>query len=128
MLQVSINFTLGRLWVISSSDLAFSLPIMFPSIPESSTKSRVEIQVRVTVDLADPSSSIDPHIYDRVGSWKWLKLPPGTATKRRTRKQGKIGEQPTFLTWYLLLTINQTLTLGISNFSHRQRLLRKSSA
>ncbi|KAJ3906805.1 hypothetical protein F5879DRAFT_999974 [Lentinula edodes] len=78
------------LWVISSSDLAFSLPIMFPSIPESGTKSRVETQVRVTVDLADPSSSIDPHIYDRVGSWKWLKLPPGTATKRRTRKQGKI--------------------------------------
>jgi len=50
--------------------------------------------VRVTVDLADASSSSDPFKYDRVGSWKWLKLPPGTATKKRTRKQGKIGMFP----------------------------------
>ena len=64
---------------------------MFPSIPEGGTKSRVETQVRVTVDLADSSSSSDPYKYDRVGSWKWLKLPHGTATKKRTRKQGKIG-------------------------------------
>lgn len=68
-----------------------SFPIMFPSIPEGGTKSRVETQVRVTVDLADSSSSSDPYKYDRVGSWKWLKLPHGTATKKRTRKQGKIG-------------------------------------
>ncbi|KAK0455038.1 hypothetical protein EV421DRAFT_1760988 [Armillaria borealis] len=71
-----------------------NLPIMFPSIPESGTKSRVETQVRVTVDLADPSSSSDPYKYDRIGSWKWLKLPQGTATKRRTRKQGKIDPDP----------------------------------
>ena len=46
----------------------------------------------MTVDLADASStSGDPSKYDRVGTWKWLKLPPGTATKKRTRKQGKIG-------------------------------------
>jgi hypothetical protein len=64
---------------------------MVPSIPEGGTKSRVETQVRVTVDLADASSSSEPFKYDRVGSWKWLQLPPGTATKRRTRKQGKIG-------------------------------------
>jgi hypothetical protein len=64
---------------------------MFPSLPEGGTKSRVETQVRVTVDLADSSSSSDPAKYDRVGSWKWLQLPRGTATKRRTRKQGKIG-------------------------------------
>ncbi|CAA7261739.1 unnamed protein product [Cyclocybe aegerita] len=72
----------------------FNLPIMFPSIPEGGTKSRVETQVRVTVDLADSSSSSDPYKYDRVGSWKWLKLPPGTATKKRTRKQGKIDPDP----------------------------------
>ncbi|KAF8904421.1 hypothetical protein CPB84DRAFT_1772998 [Gymnopilus junonius] len=72
----------------------FNLPIMFPSIPESGTKSRVETQVRVTVDLADSSSSSDPYKYDRVGSWKWLKLPRGTATKKRTRKQGKIDPDP----------------------------------
>lgn len=69
-----------------------SLPIMFPSLPENGTKSRVETQVRVIIDLADPSSSTGPSSYNRVGSWKWLKLPPGTATKKRTRKQGKIGE------------------------------------
>lgn len=65
---------------------------MVPSIPEGGTKSRVETQVRVTVDLAHASSSSgEPFKYDRVGSWKWLKLPSGTATKRRTRKEGKIG-------------------------------------
>ena len=68
----------------------YSLPIHFPSIPEGGTKSRVETQVRVTIDLADGASS-DSFKYDRVGTWKWLKLPQGTATKRRTRKQGKIG-------------------------------------
>ncbi|KAF5380460.1 hypothetical protein D9615_004629 [Tricholomella constricta] len=72
----------------------YNLPIMVPSIPEGGTKSRVETQVRVTVDLADGSSSSDPYKYDRVGSWKWLKLPQGTATKKRTRKQGKIDPEP----------------------------------
>ncbi|RDB25159.1 Protein MGA2 [Hypsizygus marmoreus] len=72
----------------------YNLPIMVPSIPEGGTKSRVETQVRVTVDLADASSSSDPYKYGRVGSWKWLKLPQGTATKRRTRKQGKIDPDP----------------------------------
>jgi len=70
---------------------------MLPSIPEGGTKSRVETQVRVTVDLADASSSPDSYKYDRIGSWKWLKLPQGTATKRRTRKQGRIGSFYTLL-------------------------------
>ncbi|KAJ7495977.1 hypothetical protein B0H11DRAFT_879652 [Mycena galericulata] len=71
-------------------DSCYNLSIMFPGLPEGGVKSRVETQVRVTVDLADSSSSSDPVRYDRVGSWKWLQLPRGTATKRRTRKQGKI--------------------------------------
>jgi uncharacterized protein len=66
---------------------------MIPSIPEGGTKSRVETQVRVTVDLAYASAAAveQPSQYDRVGSWKWLRLPKGTATKKRTRKEGKIG-------------------------------------
>ena len=81
----------------STSTQAFlSLPIMFPSIPKGGTKSRVETQIRVTVDLADANSS-GPHKYNCVGSWKWLKLPPGTFTKRRTRKQGKIGASAVIL-------------------------------
>jgi hypothetical protein len=52
----------------------------------------VETQVRVTVDLAHSFSPSESGKYDKVGSWKWLKLPHGTATKRRTRKQGKIGQ------------------------------------
>lgn len=48
------------------------------------------------MDLADASSTSDPSKYDRVGSWKWLRLPPGTATKKRTRKQGKIGTSAIF--------------------------------
>ncbi|KAF8274473.1 hypothetical protein EI94DRAFT_1713526 [Lactarius quietus] len=65
---------------------------MIPSIPEGGTKSRVETQVRVTVDLAYASATAGevPSQYDRVGSWKWLRLPKGTATKKRTRKEGKM--------------------------------------
>lgn len=62
------------------------------------TKSRVETQVRVTLDLAFTSgTSSDPSHYDRIGSWKWLKLPKGTATRKRSRKEGKIGTEPTRL-------------------------------
>lgn len=72
-----------------------NLPIMFPSIPPGGTKSRVETQVRLTVDLAHASaSSGEPLKYDRVGSWKWLRLPKGTSTKRRTRKEGIIDASP----------------------------------
>ncbi|KAF8210590.1 hypothetical protein K438DRAFT_1809974 [Mycena galopus ATCC 62051] len=80
--------------VYPPKESCYNLSIMFPSLPEGGTKSRVETQVRVTVDLADSSSSSDPAKYDRVGSWKWLQLPRGTATKRRTRKQGKIDPDP----------------------------------
>lgn len=66
---------------------------MFPSLPESGTKSRVETQIRLTVDLAHASSSSgEPFKYDKVGSWKYLRLPKGTTTKKRTRKEGKVGE------------------------------------
>ena len=70
-----------------------SLAIIVPSIPEGGTKSRVETQVRVTVDLAHASATGGDNLaqYDRVGSWKWLRLPKGTAMKKRTRKEGKIG-------------------------------------
>ncbi|KAJ7141458.1 hypothetical protein C8R44DRAFT_659204 [Mycena epipterygia] len=79
--------------VYPPKESCYNLSIMFPSLPEGGAKSRVETQVRVTVDLADSSSSSDPAKYDRVGSWKWLQLPRGTATKRRTRKQGKIDPE-----------------------------------
>ncbi|KAH9942518.1 uncharacterized protein BXZ73DRAFT_88063 [Epithele typhae] len=68
-----------------------NLPILFPSLPDSGTKSRVETQIRLTVDLAHASaSSGEPLKYDKVGSWKWLRLPKGTTTKKRTRKEGKV--------------------------------------
>ncbi|KAF8894093.1 hypothetical protein BD779DRAFT_1609675 [Infundibulicybe gibba] len=68
----------------------FNLPIMFPSIPEGGTKSRVETQVRVTVDLADASSSSDPYRYARVGSWKWLKLLTGPRPRDGHESRGKL--------------------------------------
>lgn len=70
-----------------------SLSVLFPSLPEGGTKSRVETQIRLTVDLAHASSSSgEPLKYDKVGSWKWLRLPKGTSTKKRTRKEGKVGQ------------------------------------
>ncbi|KAI0821700.1 hypothetical protein BC628DRAFT_1422510 [Trametes gibbosa] len=79
-----------------------NLPVMFPSLPEGGTKSRVETQIRLTVDLAHASSSSGESLkYDKVGSWKWLRLPKGTSTKKRTRKEGKIDascEESLYLT------------------------------
>ncbi|TDL26194.1 hypothetical protein BD410DRAFT_571217 [Rickenella mellea] len=74
---------------------------MTPNIPPSGTKSRVETQVRVQLDLTLGScASGDPFRYDKVGSWKWLKLPKGTATRKRSRKDGKI-DAPAADTIYL---------------------------
>ena len=55
----------------------------------------------MTLDLASSPSVCtgdggDQFKYDRVGSWKWIKLPAGTATKKRTRKEGKIGGSTIF--------------------------------
>ncbi|KAK7472590.1 SPT3 Dosage dependent suppressor of Ty-induced promoter mutations-like protein [Stygiomarasmius scandens] len=80
--------------VYPPKESCYNLPIICPSIPETGTKSRVETQIRLTVDLADPSSCPDIYSYTRVGSWKWLKLPQGTSTKRRSRKQGRIEPDP----------------------------------
>ncbi|TFY66358.1 hypothetical protein EVG20_g4731 [Dentipellis fragilis] len=98
-----------------------NLPIMIPSIPENGTKSRVETQVRVTVDLAHASSSTgEPFKYDRVGSWKWLKLPQGTATKKRTRKEGKIDPDPQDM-----LFLNAEVTCASSPQMRAKRVARK---
>ncbi|KAF5389401.1 hypothetical protein D9757_004262 [Collybiopsis confluens] len=115
-------------------DSCFNLPIIFPSIPEGGTKSRVETQIRITVDLADPSSSSDPHTYDRVGSWKWLKLPPGAATKKRTRKQGKIDPDP-LDTLYITTTVscatpphNRVLSCSSCQSREAKRVAKKIAA
>ncbi|KIY44422.1 hypothetical protein FISHEDRAFT_51488 [Fistulina hepatica ATCC 64428] len=79
--------------VYPPKESCFNLPILFPTIPPTGTKSRVETQIRVTVDLAD---SVPTHGQrcSRVGSWKWLCMPEGTSTKKRSRKHGKIDAQP----------------------------------
>ncbi|TBU37339.1 hypothetical protein BD309DRAFT_629882 [Dichomitus squalens] len=87
--------------VFPEKESCSNLPILFPSLPEGGTKSRVETQIRLTVDLAHASSSSsEPLKYDKVGSWKWLRLPKGTTTKKRTRKEGKV-DAPTEDTLYL---------------------------
>ncbi|KAI5123685.1 hypothetical protein M0805_001713 [Coniferiporia weirii] len=73
----------------------YNLAILTPNIAPSGTKSRVETQVRVALDLAVMNtSSGGPSNYDTVGSWKWLRLPKGTATRKRSRKEGKIDASP----------------------------------
>ncbi|KAI1785757.1 hypothetical protein LXA43DRAFT_1036433 [Ganoderma leucocontextum] len=91
--------------VFPEKESCANLPIMFPSLPNGGTKSRVETQIRLTVDLAHASSSSgEPLKYDRVGSWKWLRLPKGTTTKKRTRKEGKV-DAPTEESLYLTAEI-----------------------
>jgi hypothetical protein len=44
----------------------------------------------MTLDLAMPSTSGRIE-YERVASWKWLRLPKGCATRKRTKKEAKSG-------------------------------------
>ncbi|KAF8598686.1 hypothetical protein BDV93DRAFT_512298 [Ceratobasidium sp. AG-I] len=85
-----------------------NLPIRVRNVPLQGAKSRVETQLKVTIDLVwDPtrpahfhhgSSSLSGHSSESrettgestVGSWEWLALPSGSATKRRGRKEAKI--------------------------------------
>ncbi|KAI6157802.1 hypothetical protein BKA82DRAFT_996145 [Pisolithus tinctorius] len=113
----------------------YNLSILTPNIPKSGTKSRVETQIRVTIDLAFPNSpSGDPCQYDRVGSWKWLKLPPGTSTKRRTRREGKIDPSPMDIL-HLTTSVtcasspyNQVLSCGSCRNREAKRVARKLAA
>ncbi|KAI6131684.1 hypothetical protein EDD16DRAFT_1537987 [Pisolithus croceorrhizus] len=113
----------------------YNLSVLTPNIPKSGTKSRVETQIRVTIDLALPnSSSGDPYQYDRVGSWKWLKLPPGTSTKRRTRREGKIDPSPMDIL-HLTTSVtcasspyNQVLSCGSCRNREAKRVARKLAA
>src|SRR5258708_3471185 len=70
--------------------LLHSLPILIHNVPSVGAKSRVETQIKMTLDLILPSYPV-PSAYDRIGSWKWLKLPKGTSTRRRPRKEAKPG-------------------------------------
>ncbi|KAF9241585.1 hypothetical protein BU15DRAFT_87168 [Melanogaster broomeanus] len=113
----------------------YNLAIMTPNIPQSGTKSRVETQVRVTVDLAHASSSSgEQHQYDRVGSWKWLKLPTGTSTKKRTRREGKIDPGPLDIL-HLTATVtcasaphNRVVSCGSCRNREAKRVARKLAA
>ncbi|ELU38884.1 ankyrin repeats (3 copies) domain-containing protein [Rhizoctonia solani AG-1 IA] len=88
-----------------------NLPVRVRNVPLQGAKSRVETQLKVTIDLVwDPtprthfhqaSSSSSGYSADTkeelaptVGSWEWLSLPPGSATKRRGRKEAKIAPTP----------------------------------
>ncbi|KAG1731495.1 uncharacterized protein EDB91DRAFT_721132 [Suillus paluster] len=121
--------------VFPPRESCFNLPILTPNIPEYGTKSRVETQVRVIVDLAHASSSSgEPYLYDRVGSWKWLKLPPGTFTKKRTRREGKIDPSPLDML-HLTATVtcatlphNRVLSCGSCRNREAKRVARKIAA
>ncbi|KAG1746129.1 hypothetical protein EDB19DRAFT_378703 [Suillus lakei] len=121
--------------VFPPRESCYNLPILTPNIPEYGTKSRVETQVRVTLDLAHASSSSgEPYLYDRVGSWKWLKLPPGTFTKKRTRREGKIDPSPLDML-HLTTTVtcatsphNRVLSCGSCRNREAKRVARKIAA
>ncbi|KAL4073911.1 hypothetical protein V8B97DRAFT_2021472 [Scleroderma yunnanense] len=113
----------------------YNLVVLTPNIPKSGTKSRVETQIRVTVDLAQAiPSSDEPCQYDRIGSWKWLKLPPGTSTKKRTRREGKIDPTPVDIL-HLTATVtcasapyNTVLSCGSCRNREAKRVARKLAA
>ncbi|EJD52416.1 hypothetical protein AURDEDRAFT_111130 [Auricularia subglabra TFB-10046 SS5] len=70
------------------------LLIVFPNLPPHGTKSRVETQIRTELTLSTIPNTYPPaHVqsWDRVASWKWIRLPKGTSTKKRSRKDAKIA-------------------------------------
>ncbi|KAG2153713.1 uncharacterized protein EDB93DRAFT_1270603 [Suillus bovinus] len=121
--------------VFPPRESCYNLPILTPNIPKHGTKSRVETQVRVALDLAHASSSSgEPYLYDRVGSWKWLKLSPGTFTKKRTRREGKIDPSPLDML-HLTTTVtcatsphNRVLSCGSCRNREAKRVARKIAA
>ncbi|KAG1808356.1 hypothetical protein EV424DRAFT_204819 [Suillus variegatus] len=121
--------------VFPPRESCYNLPILTPNIPQHGTKSRVETQVRVALDLAHASSSSgEPYLYDRVGSWKWLKLSPGTFTKKRTRREGKIDPSPLDML-HLTTTVtcatsphNRVLSCGSCRNREAKRVARKIAA
>jgi len=58
------------------------------AVPNVRVKSHVETQMKMTPNPVLPSCPV-PSTSDRIGSWKWLKLPKGTSTWRRPRKEAK---------------------------------------
>ncbi|KAJ1300298.1 hypothetical protein OPQ81_005121 [Rhizoctonia solani] len=100
-----------------------NLPIRVRNVPLQGAKSRVETQLKVTIDLIwDPAPRTHFHhasssssrqsadskddLAPTVGSWEWLSLPPGSATKRRGRKEAKIAPTPAeTLTLHTLVNI-----------------------
>ncbi|KAF8123646.1 hypothetical protein EV363DRAFT_1547406 [Boletus edulis] len=127
--------SIPRRVVYPPRESCYNLAILTPNIPENGTKSRVETQVRVTVDLAHAGTSAgEQNQYDRVGSWKWLKLPPGTSTKRRTRREGKIDPAPLDIL-HLTATItcasaphNPVVSCGSCRNREAKRVARKLAA
>ncbi|KAF8221270.1 hypothetical protein L208DRAFT_610898 [Tricholoma matsutake] len=125
---------IGHEVVYPPKDTCSNLKIFFPSIPEGGTKSRVETQVRVTVHLAGARSSSDTNSYDRIGSWKWLKLPPRTTIKQRTRKEGKLDPPPQDIL-YLSATVTcaspphrPVVSCSICRAREAKRFIKKLSA
>ncbi|KAG8740566.1 SPT3 Dosage dependent suppressor of Ty-induced promoter mutations-like protein [Ceratobasidium sp. 414] len=102
--------------VSPSKENCVNLPIRVRNLPLQGAKSRVETQLKVTIDLVwDPTPrshfhhphSLPGYVHTTsdasaptVGSWEYLALPTGSATKRRGRKDAKIVPTP-----------EQTLTL-----------------
>ncbi|KAH7108411.1 hypothetical protein BKA62DRAFT_682105 [Auriculariales sp. MPI-PUGE-AT-0066] len=85
----------GSSAVTLSRDSCNDLLIQVPNLPATGAKSRVETQIRMELTLTTlpayqqhATTAIEP--WDRVSSWPWLKLPRGSATKRRPRKEPSI--------------------------------------
>ena len=71
------------------------MQIQINNLPERGTKSRVETQIRMDLELVQPSpaasSSSGAPAFQRIGNWRWIRLPKGATTKRRAKKDAKQG-------------------------------------
>lgn len=74
---------------LTSSDACYiiSFPILVHHFPRNGLTRRPESPFKIILDLAQVREGLSS--YDRIGSWNWLRLPPGTTTRQNRSNDGR---------------------------------------
>ncbi|WFC98318.1 hypothetical protein MYAM1_001044 [Malassezia yamatoensis] len=73
--------------------LPAGMEIHVHGLPTSGAKSRVETQIRMRIELVAPAVQMDDtgRSWDRIGSFRHIKVPPLSGTKRKSKKHQKVN-------------------------------------
>ncbi|PKI85025.1 hypothetical protein MVES1_001424 [Malassezia vespertilionis] len=70
-------------------DLPSNMQILVHGIPAKGAKSRVETQIRMRIELVTNIAGSDAPVWERIGSFDHIKVPPLSGTKRKSKKHQK---------------------------------------